>query len=123
MKWKQLTEDQSKMLMTLLMADKDMPDDMIAEDFLCNVVKKRIEACKLPIEYDNIGLAYLSILCEGNPGRAVISLIDLLNKEVPKITVQSMVDVYPDGHYSNEALEERIDTLKEKKDGKWDYLY
>ena len=120
--WKQLTKEQSEILMGLMMAESQIPEEKIADDFLCNVIKKRITACKLPIEYETNGLVYLSVLCEGNPGRAVLTLIELLNRKEPKITIHALVDAYPDGHYTTEALEKRIDEVRERK-SEWDYLY
>ena len=120
--WKQLTREQSKVLMNLMMVESQIPEEKIADDFLCNVIKKRITARKLPIEYETNGLAYLSVLCEGNPGRAVLTLIELLNRKEPKITIEALVNAYPYGHYTTLALEKRIDEVREQK-GEWDYLY
>jgi len=119
-----LKTEESTVVKKLVLAIALLPLEAIENDFLVNVVRKRIEAGNLPIEYDMRGLAYLSILCEGNPGRAVITLIDLLNNGAVRITVDSLVAIYPNGHYSDDVLRERIDKLKTGTgEGKWDYLY
>jgi len=114
---------QAKLLLSLRFMDEhEIPKKSLEEDFVCQVVMKRINACELPLNIDNRAIAYISVLSKGNPGRAVITLIDILERDIENVTLDTLVGLYPFGHYSEDALCRKIDEHQARK-YKWSKIY
>jgi len=137
---KQLTVEDVKVLY-FACSLKDLPKEEqekikkeVDEIFLSKILNKRVEAFRLPLSFDASGLVIASLFCR-SPAAAIVLLIDCLEKgeklsSYPLITVDSLVmDVYPSGFYTDEALRERIDYIKECKEkglteeNKWFDIY
>lgn len=123
-----LEKEYSGVLTTLLLQvnitkSDDMPGDKELP-FTSKVVKKRIEVMKLPIEFTDAALLSIDIFTQGNPGRAVVFLIDALTKfENGIVSLNDVCEkLYPMGFYTEEALEEYIDGCKDRK-YKWSEIY
>lgn len=111
-----MTEEQMQLWMNLyFIKDASVLDELIYNDFACKVIQKRIDVLKLPIVFDKKALAALSVLCDFNVGRMVVSLIDILDAEIKNVTLQSITELYPWGHYSQQALDAIVAEHKARK--------
>lgn len=91
--------------------------------FLSQIVKKRIEAMKLPVIIKNSGLIGLMCFAK-NPGQAVALLIDFLTHfEGQELTANRLCELYPYGFYTEEALTDYIDNQLKPKKTKWSRVY
>ena len=126
-----LTEEQMKILMVLLIAPENeiqvLYDDILkAGDFISNVVKKRAEAFKLP--FDPSAIMMISMMTKGNPGRAVLAMIDSLeewDKQGKQNTITAgfiSQHVYPWGYYTESAFEREWNNRQAKKEESYNYL-
>ena len=85
---------------------KESPDP-----FSVKVMKKRIEAYKLPISFTIAGWLATLAFTRDNPGRAVTLLIDALNffPAGTEVTALKLGDLYPWGPYTEKAFENYVD--------------
>ena len=132
-----LSTEETEMLASLIMADKydrertlesKEVETFLRTDFPTQVIKKRIEAMKLPISFSNSAYLATPIFAKVT-GAVVILLIDCLmvygesRKDNP-ITIEDICTrIYPWGKYSPEALEKRIDDIKANPKKDWNYIY
>lgn len=129
-----LTPLQSDALMTAIsvkMAGDDAP--LKIDHLLVKILNKRIEVLGLPISFSVSGTLAAIILAR-NPGQMMVLLIDALERfPGARITSSEVVAMYPFGFYSDEALEIRMDLIKDTAaraaaEGKprteyWDWVY
>lgn len=79
------------------------------------IVLKRIEVLNLPITFTPESMMAF-IIFPDRVGAVVVMLIDLLEAfEDEQVTLEKICRMYPMGFYNEEALEERIDFLKEDR--------
>jgi len=127
-----LSKNQTKTLISLLTFEKDDPkhfaeiaEKILSEDFICKVIKKRIEAFKLP-KFSDSAIIFISLMTL-NPAKAVLAIIDSLEafqKNPDKeINLEFICEfVYPLGFYTQEAFEkEWINRSSAKSEG-FNYL-
>ena len=124
-KYQPLSDEDTKLLIKLTMIElsgQDLPDSGDLP-FTCQIIKKRIEAMKLPVIIKNTGL--LGTLCFAkSPGQAVTLLIDFLTMfEGKELSVSNLCEVYPWGFYTEEALTDYIDNVLKPKKSKWSEIY
>jgi len=132
-RFKSMTQDQAEALLSVVLMDKqgnkklfdDFYLDILTNDFVCKVLEKRISVCKLP-RFEASALAMISILSEGNPGRAVLSLIETMEKfdaVKPKTIDAEFVStyVYPWGFYTEAEFEKEFDKRREPVNKKMGY--
>ena len=120
-----LTEEQSQIMMQLMLLDEDpegMREEIIEKDIVAAIVSKRIEALDLQVKLSTKALMYITLLCAGNPGRAVVTLIDILDAGYKEVTMKDLVSMYPMGHYNEERLGVVIDEHKQRVH-KWSHIY
>ena len=129
-KSKQFTEPMDKeqselFLYAVLLEEK--PDIKISENaypFGSQVVKKRVEALKLPISFTPGGYLALGILSNSNPGRAVIALFDCLSEyEGKTVSSKDVADLYPWGFYNEDSCTDIIDNWMKPRKHKWAHIY
>jgi hypothetical protein len=125
MKFVPLTQEQSNILMRCVLAENSpQAKDLKLEKMppLSEIVRRRVEVMKLPIKFTTAAYLAVNAFCD-RPGAAVILLVDCLHKyEGQTVDVSKLVEVYPDGFYSEEAFIRRID-VEIPKDQKWGYVY
>ncbi len=103
-----LSDGSAELLLRLILGVKGggelkvKPDDL---PFPSKIVAKRIEALKLPIKFTNAALIAVSVFAD-NPGKAVLFLMDALNKfEGKTLTLDAIcTDLYPFGFYDEVSL-------------------
>lgn len=97
--------------------------------FVPAVIGKRLSVLGLDgIAFAESGIAGLNAIADGNPGRAIVVLIDLLTKysepgKKKLITSVDLADIYPFGHYSDEVLRDYIDNYIKPRKVKWSEIY
>lgn len=94
--------------------------------FLTQILNKRIEVYELQDKIDKGTLAMYLCFNIPNPGAAVIYLIDLLEfyeTNGRKATVDDMVDIYPLGFYNKETLIFIIDNITKQNLSVWSKIY
>lgn len=124
-RYEQLSQEQSKLLFMIIMADAEkMPPPPEHEyDLLMQILKKRIDVLELPVQLDGWALAALTLIAT-NPGRAVVALIDCLDKFEGKVTVEDItMRLYPMGFYDEESLTYIVDNIHKKNLAKWSGIY
>lgn len=122
-----LTEEESRFIVTVCLIDKSDPIALIEmynefreTTFITKILEKRIEAFKLP-KFEMSAILALTVLSTGNPGRAVLSLIETMeayDKFFPEeINIDFIcTNVYPFGIYTDEGFEQVWETRKENFD-------
>jgi hypothetical protein len=131
-----MTESQTSVVLSLMLAesenkesfDKGYREQVKDVDFICQIIEKRIKAFKLPT-FEPSAVMMLSMFAQGNPGRAVISIIDTLDTwkrlgGIHKISGEFVAThVYPMGIYSQEEFETVWDAKKlEPKDQGYNFI-
>lgn len=125
---KLLEPDESKLLFKLLMVCNSGEEDKsnmegVNEQFFIQVIRKRIEVMKLPIEFTSTGIMCF-FLFPKSVGAAVAMLIDCLTVyEGKKVDANLIGTLYPSGFYKEEALEDYIDNYLKPKKVKWSHVY
>lgn len=121
-----------------LVTCKSLGWDFLEDDPMVQIIQRRIEVCKLPISIDSKAMAYILVLADGVPGKAIVILIDLLDmmdhrheqEENPlpleqrkdEIKIEDVVSLYPMGFYNEKHLEKVISRHKNKKHT-WSWIY
>ena len=88
---------------------KDKFEEFVKEDPLTNLIYLRYKHFKdelvLP-EITPLVFSTIAILSDGNPGRAIMMLIDLCGtfKNRPIITSEEIIEKYPTGVYSDDTF-------------------
>lgn len=122
-KFEKMSDEQSKLLITCALAEGKelkMTDEL---PLLSQIVKKRIEALKLPIKFTDWGLMAINALVRV-PGAAVALLIDALTMfENKEVTVSDLCELYPFGFYDEESFEKYIDDFLKPRKVKWAEIY
>ena len=86
-------------------------------------VRKRIEVMKLPISFTSTALFSFAAFT-GVVGGYITILIDCLNKFEDKIvTLDDLIDLYPNGWYTEESFGYYVDNHLKKKTFKWAEVY
>ncbi len=94
--------------------------------FPIQILNKRIEALELKIKFTGKAKLLLLIYTEGNPGKIVTSLIDCLTKFGNKeftIDCDELVQVYPDGFYTEDSFIELVDDYFKTRKVIWSEIY
>jgi len=113
--------------MTMIFAETDSQDiskitKEINDSYLIQILKKKIEVLELPIKFNDYALVSVLVFCD-RPGAIVLLLIDCLQEyENEEITVVKLVELYPFGFYSEQAMIDRINEIKTGK-SKWSEIY
>lgn len=130
-KFEQLTRARSELFLKAVMLehafedagtpDKELPE--MNEIFGIQVLNKRIEVMKLPIKFT--APAKMAIMAYvDSPGKIVALIIDCLTAyEGKTVTVKMLVDLYPDGFYTQETFERYVDNEIKTKKHKWAHVY
>ena len=66
--------------------------------------------------------AAAAIGARGKEGHQVRTLIDILENDVDRVTLDTLIGLYPFGHYSEIALDKKIDEHKAGK-YRWSKIY
>lgn len=130
-KYKQLSEESTKLLVSLLFIElegneeklKQIEEDSESLSFLSKIVKVRIEGLNLPIKFTTLALIAVNCFCD-RAGAAVLLLIDALNKfDGQTVTVQKLCELYPVGFYNEKTFLDIIDKQIKTKKLKWSDIY
>jgi len=127
-----LSDEQTKTLISMIMLEKnetkqfaEITKKILDEDFLCKVIKKRIEAFKLP-KFSDSAIIFISLMtC--NAGKTVLAIIETLEafqKNPDKeINLEFICEyVYPLGFYTQEAFEKEWDKRTSAKREGFNFL-
>ena len=120
-----LSSENSKLLITLLLTKESFNIQTVDEfkkaakeyfidvPFYIEAVLKRVEVMKLPISFDLSSILSIFAFTD-RIGAAMVWLIDILeNYENKKVSLQDIINIYPFGFYTESALINRIDFLKD----------
>ena len=128
-----MTDQQTETLLSIALMECNDPEQfseiskkIFADDFVCKVIKKRIEAYKLDYFSDS-SIIFISLLCSGNPGKSVLAMIDALEAlqktDQKQITLDFMCqEVYPLGFYTPEAFRTEFERRRENRTEGFNYL-
>ena len=129
-----MSEISMKLMFLILSVERENKPSEIAElyadfkeaFFSANVLQKRLEVLKIPM-IEPTGVLALSVLAEGNPGRAILGMIETYEKfdeiKPEKINANFICEhVYPFGFYSEEEACYRFDVRKDNRTGKYDFI-
>lgn len=106
--------------------DKILNSKEYNDQFLTQILNKRVEVWELQDKIDNAALAMYHCFNIPSPGAAVIYLIDLLEfyeTNGRKATVDDMANIYPLGFYNKETLIFIIDNITKQKLSVWSNIY
>lgn len=128
-----LTPQESIILLQILAVEKGNikiseetmePINLMVDNLMSTqIIKKRIKAFNLPIDFTNLAYHALTLFTD-RPGAVVLLLIDALTKyENKTVTVQDLVDLYPLGFYSEGEFTEIIDKQIKPRKVKWSEIY
>lgn len=125
--YKQMTKESSELFLKCILMEQSGKKNILTDEdrlpFFSQIVKKRIEVLKLPVEFTEIAIIALNCLVS-NPGEAVVLLIDALNKfEGGVVNVSSLVEMYPFGFYDERSFDKYVDDLVKNKKIKWAEIY
>lgn len=116
-KYKALNTEQVQMFMGVLMLNDDTKiKEFILQDSISQIIQRRIDIYKDKLEIPEIDpkvIAIISIMSEGNPGRAIAMLIELcydFNSEV-KIYTDDITKIYPQGFYDEATFRVIVDEI------------
>src|SRR5512137_2310528 len=99
------------------------PSPSIDEQFLVQILNKRIEVHKLPISFSD-GAKLCVLALTDRPGSVVALLIDCLtNFEGQTVTSKQLADLYPVGFYDEPTMIRYIDEYLKPKKVKWAEIY
>ena len=112
---KQMTTDETKMFLNLIIGDAENFHKILSKDPIYNIILKRIEVYNLEEYIHKDCVLFIYLFAGGNPGKAVLMLIDILNlsKSLNR-QIQSNdigVELYPTGFYDDISVECIIDNL------------
>lgn len=94
--------------------------------FLTQILNKRVEVCELQDKIDKEALAMYLCFNIPNPGAAIIYLIELLEfyeTNGRKATIVDIADIYPRGFYNKETLIFIIDNITKQNLSVWSKIY
>ena len=122
-----LSQNNTRVLLYTIMTEhlkREDPVQIFELSPLSTIIRKRIEAFNLPISFRDTGLLALEAIANGNPGRAIVCLIDCLHKfEGEEVTASKMCDLYPYGHYNEETFEDYVDNYLKTRKIKYSEIY
>lgn len=88
----------------------------LADIFPVQVILKRVEVMKLPIQFTFTGLLGITALTT-SPGEVVLALIECLNAyEGKQVSIREIADLYPWGFYNQDKFEAKVKELVEDPD-------
>jgi translation elongation factor EF-1beta len=126
---KELGKDATKSLLLLMFMPDDPETDKkmleeLSEDFIYNILEKRISVFNLPISFTIKAYLYICLLVEGNPGKAITILIDALTEyEGKKVDLEDLIELYLFGFYNEKVCEDYIDNYLKPRKVKWAEIY
>jgi len=119
LKTRTMTQYETKGFMLFTMIDFNKIKDEISENFIYKVIEKRIKFFELSDKISEDVIPYIVLFSGGNPGKAVVILIDILNLSEDsgrKITKADVgIKLYPDGCYTDDTFYNLVDLCKDKK--------
>ena len=88
------------------------------------IINKKIEVFELPIYFSPAALLLVCILTKEVPGKAVVVLIDSLTKYADQVvTAQKLLDLYPNGFYTQASFEDYVENIIKPRKIKWAEIY
>ena len=118
----QMTIEQSRMFINLTMMANDedfkdkleaIMDDMAKTPSIFAIAHKRWEHFKLQDKIDRKALLMVEVFAEGNPGKAVFMMIDMLclfDKQGRKVTMDDIsMEPYPMGFYTSDTVQKVVE--------------
>jgi hypothetical protein len=131
-KYAPLNENDSRLFVIATlndMADKkgepQQPDviQAIENEFLIQILNKRIEVMELPIKF-TLGAKMAALALVDRPGGIVALLVDCLNNfEGETVDVRKLSDLYPMGWYDEDTFIRYVDEHLKPKKVKWAEVY
>jgi hypothetical protein len=131
---KPMDETTTKMMLVVLTMEREGISSEIAQMYVdfqniyfsARVLQKRLEVLKTPI-LEPTAIMALSVLAKGNPGRAILGMIETYEKadelKPDKINAGFICEyVYPMGFYDEEEFGKLFDARREKRTGKYDFI-
>ncbi len=127
--------EQTKLFIMFTMDNKNEDRSFIKEllssdeynnQFLTQILKKRIEVFNLQDKIDDEALAMYLCFNICSPGAAIIYLIDLLEfyeTKGRKATIEDISNMYPMGFYDENSLLFIIDNITKPKLSIWSQIY
>ena len=104
-------------------------EDEVNKDFLCQIIKKRIEVFKIPIRFNLFSFTLLTLISE-NPARIIVTLIDLLNRfeltndsPVEDISVMDVLLLYNARKYSQSYFDYLVEKIQSEPKKGWNRIY
>ena len=129
-----MSETSTKMMCAVLLVEEEgisskideMYTDLQKVYFSAKVLQRRLEVLKIP-KMEPTAVMALSVLAEGNPGRAILGMIETYEKaeilKPPKINAAFICEnVYPWGFYDENESYSRFDARRENRSGKYDFI-
>lgn len=105
------------------MEKKKKADPALDEQLLVQILNKRIEVLKLPIQFTD-GAKMCALALVDRPGSMVALLIDCLNNyEGKTVTSRELADLYPTGFYDEPTMLRYIDEYLKPRKVKWAEIY
>ena len=136
-KYELMSEDTTKLFASLILIENDekalqevktFANNMYESSTIAAIIYKRYQAFKeskkLP-EIDDSVFLMGDAFANGNPGRGVLFLIDVLGNYHTKdrITLDDITNLYPDGYYSFETCQSIVDNYVKTHMLKFSELY
>jgi hypothetical protein len=123
-KYVPMSEIRSKLYLIGCLTDHEKkPSPNIDEQFLIQILNKRIEVLKLPISFSD-GAKNCILALTDRPGSVMALLVDCLNNfEGQTVTSKELADLYPMGFYDEETMLRYIDEYLKPRKIKWAEIY
>jgi hypothetical protein len=115
-----LSIDEMKTYIYLIMNDinGELKEDL-ESSFIYQIIEKRIDVYGLSDKISQEVIPFISLFSDGNPGKAIVILIDILNlsETLQRQIVKSDIglEIYQDGCYTEETFEQLIDLCKNRE--------
>jgi hypothetical protein len=123
-----MSEEQTHQFMSILLGEmKEGFEEMMSSEeapFPIQILNKRVELMELPISFTAKAKMLALILTEGNPGRIMTVLIDCLTRfEGQEVDDYKLIQVYPEGFYSENSFIDLVDNYFKLRKVKWSEIY
>lgn len=121
-----MDQKRSELFVMAVMAEMQqqaLKKEVLENLFEVQILNKRIEVYKLPIQFNDYAKMSLTAFCN-TPGALIALLIDCLNKyEGQTVTCSMLADLYPMGFYDEPSLTKYIDEYLKTRKVKWSEIY